>query len=219
MAKSTKPTPPAAPLTGAWEGFVARVATPATPEQIAATLADGYEAAIGGECPPGVLAATTAQVCLETGARVDPNHDGVTTAEEQAAGYWNGNCGNVRGTYGGWWTSFRAGEGYGAKAVILEPGPMNRFRSYVGPDDDTKDPAVLTRARALGAQDFLALLARRYDKALTRAVVGDFHGYVLALHEFGYFTANAESYYHAEQAIARSLENLPTLAAYVRGAL
>lgn len=206
------------PATGTWPGFVARIATPATPEQIAEQIAEGYEAVIGGECSSGELEAILAQGLLETGTRIDPNHDGVTTADEQAPGYWNGNLGNVRGSYGspGWWTSFRAGEGHGAGAVILEPGPANRFRSYLGPDE-TPDAATLERVRRRGVDDMLALLSRRYSAALVAASRGDFRGYVEALHAKGYFTADVTAYGNAEDRLRRTIESLPTVAAYVRG--
>lgn len=207
------------PATGTWPGFVARVATPATPEQIAEQLAEGYEATIGGEVSSGELEAVLAQGLLETGTRVDPNHDGVTTAEEQAPGYWNGNLGNIRGTYGapGWWTSFRAGEGHGAGQIILEPGPMNRFRSYLGPDESTDDD-ILRRVRRRGVDDLWRLLSRdRYAPALVAARAGDFHGYVVALHNGGYFTADVTAYGNAEDRLRRTIENLPLVAAYVRG--
>ncbi len=205
--------------TGTWPGFVARIATPATPEEIADDLADSYEGEIGGECSSGELEAVLSQGLVETGTRVDPNHDGVTTEDEQAPGYWNGNLGNIRGTYGspGWWTSFRAGEGHGAGQVILEPGPTNRFCSYIGPDE-TPNPETLRRARRRGAGHLWRLLSRdRYAPALVAARAGDFHGYVVNLHKGGYFTADVTAYGNAEDRLRRTIETLPLVAAYVRG--
>jgi len=205
--------------TGQWPGFVARVATPALPSETISDVAEGYEVTIGGEAPGGVVLAVSTQILLETGTREDPNHDGVTTREEQAPGYWNGNGGNIRGTYGaGWWTSFTAGEGHGASAVTLQPGPNNRFRSYVGPNEDPTNPEVQRRARRLGIDDMLSLLARKYSKALERAAARDYHGYVQALHDGGYFTADTGAYDRAEERLRHTIENLPQLAAFLHEA-
>lgn len=208
--------------TGTWPGFVARVATPATPSEIAEDVAEGYEVEIGGEAPGGIVLAVTAQGLLETATREDPNHDGITTREEQAPGFWNGNLGNIRGTYlidgVACWTSFRAGEGHGAGAVTLEPGPANRFRSYIGPHADPTDPKVLRRARQRGARDMLALLQRRYPLALLAAERRDFRGYVHELHAKGYFTADETMYGNAEDRLRLTLEHLPQVAAYLKGA-
>jgi hypothetical protein len=203
--------------TGTWPGFVARVATPAIPAELAELIAESYEAVIGGECPGGVLLCVLAQILLETGTREDPNHDGVTTLAEQAPGFWNGNPGNVRGTYGapGWWTSFTAGEGHGKSAVTLEPGPQNKFRSYVGPDEDASDPETRKRVLRRGVDDMLALLSRRYQAALDAAARGDFRGYVHALRDKGYFTADELTYYNAESRIEHTVEHLPQIAAYL----
>lgn len=205
--------------TGTWPGFIARVATPATPAEIAADVAESHEAVIGGEAPGGIVLAVTCQILLETATREDPNHDGVTTHEEQAPGYWNGNAGNLRGTYGalGWWTSFRAGEGFGKNQVILEPGPANRFRSYVGPDENVSDPKVLSRVRRRGIDDMLRLLSgTRYLKALYAAARQDFHGYVHCLHAGGYFTADETAYGNAEERLERTIVTLPQIAEYLR---
>lgn len=207
--------------TGTWPGFVARVATPATPAEIAACVAEGHEAVIGGEAPGGVVLAVTGQILVETGTREDPNHDGVTTELEQAPGYWNGNAGNIRGTYGapGWWTSFRAGEGYGPNQVILQPGPANRFASYVGPNEDITDPAVLARVRRRGIDAMFGLLSRpRYAAALDAAARGDFRGYVHLLHAGGYFTANETAYGNAEERLEHTVITLPQMAAYLKDA-
>lgn len=203
--------------TGTWPGFVARVATPCTPDEIAQMIGDAWPAAVGGGAPGGCVLACLAQILLETGTRVDPNHDGTTTREEQAPGYWNGNCGNVRGTYQGQWTSFRAGEGHGAGAVTLEPGPNNRFRSYVGPEDDATDPAVLREACARGVRDYLSLLDRKYPRALAAAERRDYRGFVHELHVGGYFTADETAYGNAEDRLRHTVENLPTVIAFMEG--
>lgn len=192
--------------TGTWPGFVARVATPATPAEIAEQLADAWPAVAGCEITHGELLACLAQILLETGTRMD--HPG--------AGYWNGNCGNVRGDYAGWWTSFVAGEGHGASAVTLEPGPGNRFRSYLGANDNAADPDVCARARSLGVRDYVGLLLRKYPAALERARAEDFAGFVHALHASGYFTAAEGAYARAEDLLRHSVENLPIVAAYLR---
>lgn len=204
-----------APKTGTWPGFVARVATPATPEDTCGLIVDAWPAVVGVEVTYGELVAVLAQVMVETATREDPNHDGVTTADEQAAGYWNGNAGNIRGTFNGWWTSFRAGEGYGPNEVILEPGPNNRFRSYLRPDDDVTDPKVLGRARELGLRDMIGLLVRRYSLALEHAANRDFAGYVRALRIGGWFTAAETAYLNAEDRLRHTIEYLPQAAAFV----
>lgn len=195
--------------TGTWPGFVARVATPATPEEIARQLADAWPAVVGTEALGGELIACLAQILLETGTRQGPDE------AHQAPGYWNGNCGNVRGEYAGQWTSFTAGEGHGASAVTLPPGPMNRFRSYVGPEDDVTDPEVLRAARNRGVRDYIGLLARKYPRALERAAVRDYAGFVHALHEGGYFTAAEGSYAAAEARLRSTVETLPLVVAYL----
>lgn len=197
--------------TGTWPGFVARVATPQTPETLAIMIGDAWPAVIGTEAPGGALLACLAQILLETGVR--ENVPG-------ALGYWNGNPGNVRGTYGpdGWWTSFEAGEGHGPTAVTLEPGPANRFRSYVGPDDDTSDPAVLRAACELGVRDYVSLLARKYPLALAAAERRDYVGFVHELHAGGYFTASETAYENAEERLRHTVENLPQVVAFMEGA-
>lgn len=187
--------------TGTWPGFVARVATPAAPAEIAEMIADAWPAVVGCEVTHGELLACLAQILLETGA----GH----------VGYWNGNCGNVRGTYAGQWTSFTAGEGHGSNAVLLPPGPANRFRSYLGPEDDATDPEVLAHARVLGVRDYVGLLARKYASALERARAEDYAGFVHALHAGGYFTAAEETYEAAEARMRATVEALPIVVAYL----
>lgn len=195
--------------TGTWPGFVARVATPSTPAEIAAQLADAWPVVVGVEVSGGELLACLAQILLETGTR-----EGLD-AQHQAPGYWNGNAGNLRGEYAWQWTSFAAGEGHGKDAVTLAPGPANRFRSYVGPEDDAGDPDVLARARMLGVRDYVSLLVHRYPAALAAARARDFAGYVHALHVGGYFTAAEGAYASAEDRLRRTVESLPQVAAYL----
>lgn len=202
-----------APQTGTWPDFVARVATPAIPAETAQQLSDAWPAVVGTEASHGELLACLSQIMLETAERQGPDE------AHQALGYFNGNCGNLRGTYNGWWTSFRAGEGYGPNQVILEPGPTNRFRSYIGPGEDATDPDVLQRARALGVRDYLDLLARKYPAALAAAAREDYVGFVHALHAGGYFTANESAYGAAEERLRHTVENLPLVAAFLEPAL
>lgn len=195
--------------TGTWPGFVACVETPATPAEIAEQLADAWPAVVGCEITGGELLACLAQIMLETGTRM--------VAGQSVHGYHNGNAGNLRGDYAGWWTSFTAGEGHGAGAVTLPPGPANRFRSYLGPQNNPEIADVCARARALGIRDFIALLVRRYGAALERARAMDFAGYVHALHAGGYFTAAESTYAAAEERLRRTVETLPLVAAYLQG--
>lgn len=217
--------------TGRWPGFVARTATHAPPAVFADELADGWQTVVGGEIPGGVLAATLAQIMLETGTRqLDRDRDGDVDADDQVDGCWNGNAGNIRGTYVidgvACWTSFRAGEGYGANEVILQPGPANRFRSYIsqaeelrmrllGPDDAE---AVVFRRLAIrrGVRDFLSLLSRKYPRALAEATRCNYTRYVHELRLGGYFTANETVYAKTEEALRRTIEQLPQLAAFLK---
>jgi hypothetical protein len=203
--------------TGTWPGFVARVATPCTPSDLAQMIGDAWPAVVGGGASGGQVLACLAQILLETGTRMDPNRDGETTAEEQAPGFWNGNAGNVRGTYLGAWTSFRAGEGHGAGAVTLEPGPNNRFRSYLSATDDPTDPEVRRAAVELGVRDYLSLLARKYPRALMVAEQRDYRGFVHELHAGGYFTASETAYANAEDRLRHTVENLPQVVAFMEG--
>lgn len=204
--------------TGTWPGFVARVATPCTPAELAQMIGDAWPAVVGGGASGGHVLACLAQILLETGTREDPNHDGTTTDEEQASGFWNGNAGNVRGTYLGAWTSFRAGEGHGANEVILQPGPNNRFRSYVSPTDDPTDPEVRTAAIERGVRDYLSLLDRKYPRALACAAQRDYRGFVHELHAGGYFTADETAYARAEDRLRFTVENLPQVVAFMEAA-
>lgn len=192
-----------------WPGFVPCVATPQTPDVIAQMVADAWPAVIGGEAPGGCLLACLAQILLETGVRENG---------PPSRGYHNGNPGNVRGTYNGAWTSFTAGEGHGPTAVTLEPGPANRFRSYLSATDDASDPDVLRAACDLGIRDYLSLLARKYPRALDAAERRDYQGFVHALHEGGYFTADETAYGNAEDRLRHSVENLPQVVAFMEGA-
>lgn len=208
------------PKTGHWPGFVARVATPATPTELADHLASGWPAIIGGEIPGGCLVACLSQIMLETGTRqIDRDKDGDIDKDDQAPGFWNGNAGNVRGSYELYgvrcWTSFRAGEGFGANEVILEPGPLNKFRSYIGPREDPTDPAVLRLAIERGVRDFLSLLFRKYAPALDAAERKDYHAYVIALHRGGYFTANPSVYSKTEAKLQATIDELPQVAAFL----
>jgi hypothetical protein len=92
---------------------------------------------------------------------------------------------------------------------------MNRFRSYVGPEDDVTDPEVLRAARNRGVRDYIGLLARKYPRALERAAVRDYAGFVHALHEGGYFTAAEGSYAAAEARLRSTVETLPLVVAYL----
>lgn len=211
-------------VTGQWPGFVVRVATHAPPSVFADELASGWPAVDGGEIPGGVLLATLAQIMLESATRqLDRDHDGDVDADDQADGCWNGNCGNLRGTYlidgVACWTSFRAGEGFGENEIILGVGPDNKFRSYVGQHEDPRDPTIRRLAISRGVRDFLSLLVRKYPAALTRAAVHDYAGYVHALHSGGYFTASETAYAKTEDALARTVDQLPQVAAYLHEAL
>lgn len=210
-----------APATGMWPGFVARTATHAPPALFADELVEGWLVVVGGPIPGGVLLAALAQILLESGTRqIDRDHDGDVDADDQVDGCWNGNCGNIRGTYTiddtACWTSFRAGEGYGANQIFLEPGPGNKFRSYIGQRENPHDPVVQRRAIRRGVRDFLSLLTRKYARAIERAAIHDYAGYVHELHSGGYFTASETAYYKTEDALRRTVEQLPQVAAFLK---
>lgn len=196
--------------TGTWPGFIARTFTPAIPSDTLQLLADAWPAVVGTEASRGELLACLAQIMLETGERQSFDQD------HQAFGYWNGNCGNLRGEYASQWTSFNAGEGYGKNQILLPPGPNNRFRSYLGVEDDVEDPDVLRHARMLGIRDYLSLLNRKYPKALEKAALADYTGFVHELHVGGYFTANESAYASAEEKLRYSIATLPLLAAFLK---
>lgn len=202
--------------TGRWPGFVARVATHAPPSTFADELVWGWPAVVGGSIPDGVLRAMLAQIMLESATRqIDRDHDGDVDAADQVDGCWNGNCGNIRGSYRGYWTSFRAGEGYGQNQVILEPGPDNKFRSYVLANEDPSDPITIRDAIRRGVRDMSELLWRKYPSSILAAERHDYEGYVYALHDGGYFTANAIVYSATEDKLRRTVENLPQLVAFL----
>jgi len=201
--------------TGHWPGFVACVATPSSPTEITQLVANAWPAVVGIECTHGELLAVASQIMLETGTRQGVEH--------QAAGFWQGNAGNLRGAYMiagiACWTSFRAGEGFGVSQVILEPGPMNRFRSYIGANESINDPGIVALAKQRGVRDMVSLLARRYSRALESAQREDFSGYVHELHDKGYFTASESSYSAAEDKLRHTIEHLPQLIAFLRAPL
>lgn len=174
-------------------GFVLRTQTIATPEQIAAAMADAFESTIGGEIPPGTILLCTGQWCVEVGNGLH---------------MWNWNGGNMRGTFQGKWTSFRAGEIINGKEVFLDPGPANKFRSYGVVADGLEG---LRR----GVEDYLSYLQRRQPKALARAAINDVVGFVRELHAGGYFTAHEATYLDACQRVDRVLERLPIIAAHL----
>lgn len=178
-----------------WPGFVPVVESYLTPPNALAALANAHESVVGGEIPAELLFATGAQSALETNRwGADP---------KKPHGFKNLNFGNVRGNYLGTWTSFAAGEVFNGKETTLPPGPENKFRAYLTADD--------------GARDYLALLARKWPKAIEAGNHGDLKGFVQALHEGGYFTANPDLYLRAETTCESYLEKLPSLAVWVKG--
>jgi flagellum-specific peptidoglycan hydrolase FlgJ len=56
------------------------------------------------------------------------------------------------------------------------------------------------------AKDHIALLFRRFPKAIERAKEGDATGYVRELKKAGYFTASEEEYSKTVNSIAKSYE-------------
>ena len=161
-------------------GFNHPVKTQLSPADALDALADAHNSMVGGE-PTNVLLAVLA------------THTALETAFWQSM--WNYNFGNIRGTYVGQWTSFKAGEIIDGKEVILDPGPMNKFRAY--PD------------KVEGAKDYISLLNRLYPFAWQSACEGNIRRFTLDLHEGGYFTANPTVYLKAMIGDFNKLISLP----------
>jgi hypothetical protein len=171
------------------------VRTRLSPGDALDAIVDAHNSVVGGD---------PSDECLEIlGA-----HSALETAQWQAM--WNNNFGNIRGSFFGAWTSFRAGEIEDGHEVILEPGPDNMFRAYPN--------------RVVGAKDFLAFIAiashppepNRYAMAWEAAQNGDAAGYVYGLKQGGYFTANEDRYLKALRSEETFLAHLPFFAETLR---
>lgn len=174
--------------------FIPRAQTILSPADAMDSIADAYEAVIGGEIPTRLLLALTAQSALETA---------------RWRSMWNWNFGNIRGTGDAGWTSFQAGEIINGKEVILQPGAGNKFAAYSD-----------RLAGARGLVNFLCVASHppapnRFQSAIDAAMRGDLIGYVRGLKAGGYFTANEGTYFHAEQSCEAWLEQLPEAHAWV----
>lgn len=89
----------------------------------------------------------------------------------------NYNFGGIKGTGpSGLSAAYRTKEGWGANEVRT----VDTFRAYRTPEE--------------GARDYVALLAKRFPKAVEAAQAGDADGFVRALKERGYFTGNEAAY-------------------------
>jgi hypothetical protein len=131
-------------------------------------------ARVFGVVPAGeTLAILVAQSALETG---------------HWRSMWCWNFGNIRGSFQGAWTSFRAGEIVDGREIFLDAGPTNKFRAYA--------------SAGAGAEDFVRFLGtatrpgqtNRYAAAWAAALRGDALTYALELGRAGYYTANREKY-------------------------
>ncbi|HEX3594693.1 MAG TPA: glucosaminidase domain-containing protein [Polyangiaceae bacterium] len=91
----------------------------------------------------------------------------------------NYNFGGIKGTGpSGLSAAYGTKEGWGASEVHV----TDTFRAYRTPEE--------------GAKDYVALLARRFPKAVGAAKAGDPAAFVGALKERGYFTGNQAAYQH-----------------------
>jgi len=89
----------------------------------------------------------------------------------------NYNFGGIKGTGpSGLSASYGTKEGWGASEVHV----TDTFRAYRTPEE--------------GAKDYVALLARRFPKAVEAAKAGDPDAFVRGLKERGYFTGNETAY-------------------------
>lgn len=151
-----------------------------TPSEAVEALAAAFRDVTGVRPTPRSLAILVAQTALETG---------------QWKKMHNFNFGNIRGTFEGRWTSFRASEIVDGKEVFLDPGEDNKFRAY--PD------------AAAGARDFIRFLAvdtngdgsNRYERAWQAVLDGFPRGFVACLARAGYFTASERLYYDGLRAL------------------
>jgi hypothetical protein len=141
--------------------------------EAARAIRDAF-ARVFGEAPsPETLAILVAQSALETG---------------HWRSMWCWNFGNIRGSFRGAWTSFRAGEIVDGREIFLEAGPANKFRAYA--------------SAAEGAEDFVRFLgtatrpgqSNRYASAWAAALRGDAMTFALELGRAGYYTASREKY-------------------------
>ena len=157
-------------------GYVPPQRTPMSVDEAIDVFASAYRTLFSRKPSAETLAILVAQCALETG---------------NWKSCWNHNQGNIRGTFFGAWTSFKAGEIIDGKEVILEPGANNKFRAY---------PSAIE-----GVQDYMRFLGidttpdngkpNRYEKAWAAAEAGDLRAFVFALHAAGYFTADPKRYY------------------------
>lgn len=178
-------------------------ATPVSPEQVFLALATAWQTLTGSTPDRAMLHVLHAQSALETG-------------------HWrrvsNYNLGGAKKHGDNDWCYFTTTERFappvadkylasskpGAEVTLLkeEPGfktlrfagkqSMNCFASWETLDD--------------AAKDHLALLFRRFPKAIERAKSGDPKGYVRELKKGGYFTASEEDYARIVSSIAKSYQ-------------
>lgn len=108
----------------------------------------------------------------------------------RGASMLNYNFGGIKGTGpSGLSAAYRTREGWGASEVHI----TDNFRAY--------------RSAEEGAKDYIALLARRFPKAMEAAKAGDPDAFVHALKERGYFTGNEAAYRSSVASMsARALE-------------
>lgn len=165
--------------------FIPNQLTPVSAEQLVAALARAYKRVTGSAASKAILALLVGQVALETGGTGGTLHS-----------IHNWNLGNVRGTYNGDWTSFRAGEiDASGHEYFLEAGdPRNKFRAY---------PSL-----EASAEDYVRTL-RAHPHWWDGLQTGTIQGFIRGLTTYpAYFTANKQKYASIMAERARDYESL-----------
>lgn len=178
-------------------------ATPVSPEQVFVSLAGAWQILTGSIPDRKIIHILHAQSALETGHWKSISNYNLGGAKK------HGECD---------WTYFTTTERFpdataqkyvasskpGSEVSVLKQGDgwttlkfsgkqqMNCFASWETLDD--------------AAKDHLALLFRRFPKAVEKAKAGDAIGYVRELKKGGYFTASEEEYAKIVNSIAKSYE-------------
>lgn len=184
-----------------------------------AELAQAYETALGGDgsCPGCMIAVLCGHCTLEVGRDLKRGLIGT--------GCHNWEPGNIKASaeWPGFYTAFTLNEYLTENGVrhLVWFDPRGRLVAGPGsalapgfPHYDTAPWEPQTRMRAHkcladGIRHKIEFLQKpRFAKALACARAGDAAGYVNALHEQRYFTANLEPYRTAVTSIARSMRRV-----------
>lgn len=174
--------------------------TPVTPEQVLLSFATAWQLVVGQPPSREVLHILHAQSALETGHWKSLFNFNLGGAKKHGTCDWTHFTTTERLPHSAA-DKYIASSKPGAEVTVLREDQTHKTLRFAG--RQSMNCFASWEDLDTAARDHVALLTRRFPKAIERAKAGDVDGYVRELKRAKYFTASEEEYMKAVRSIAR----------------